>query len=40
MGLHLVFRNSSLMSRLHVGLNEKNKFKKCYDLYICSKHYS
>lgn len=35
MGLHLVFRNSSLMSRIHIGLNEKNKLKKYIDFCVC-----
>ena len=35
MGLHLVFRNSSLMSRIHIGLNEKNKLKKYIDSCVC-----
>ncbi|KAK8833607.1 hypothetical protein WA577_001539 [Blastocystis sp. JDR] len=30
-GLHCAFRNSSLMSRMHVNLNEKNKLRKYID---------
>lgn len=30
-GLHCAFRNSSLMSRIHVNFNEKNKLRKYID---------
>ena len=31
MGLHVVLRNSSLMSKMHVMMNEKNRLKKYVD---------
>ncbi|KAK8795831.1 hypothetical protein WA171_003799 [Blastocystis sp. BT1] len=34
MGLHVVFRNSSLMSRMHMMVNEKNKLRKYIDFSV------